>query len=256
MFDLVNTGDVTVPAGTTVQFILSLDGTEVVNENVVIENDLAATESVTLFTISTIDLLTPGVFPWTASITWNEDENAANNTVTGEVTVFEHSINFVDADNDTITVDAWPYTITANATTNPVIPFNTDYLWEVGSTVNTLEVNEEGWYILTVQTVDCQYTDSVYIEYFNSIPAISESNISVYPNPTSGSVVVEFTMPESGNVTVQVMDALGRTLSEIKMSDIVTFNESIDLSGYAEGVYSIRFIFDNQTITKRVTLRK
>ncbi|HOE04879.1 MAG TPA: choice-of-anchor J domain-containing protein, partial [Bacteroidales bacterium] len=253
---LVNEGNVIVTAGTTLQFVFVIDGTEVIDEELVFEEDLAPSESVTLFTVNTIDLLTTGVYAFSGTILWSDDSNSSNNVSSGEVTVFEHSINFVDADNDTITVDAWPYTITANATTTPVIPFTTEYVWEDGTTGNTLEVNAEGWYLVTVTTYYCEYTDSVYVVYYDAIPTVTASNISVYPNPTSGSVNVEFAMPESGNVTVQVMDALGRTLSEIKMSDVVIFNESIDLSGYAEGVYSIRFIFDNQSITKRVTLRK
>ncbi len=256
MFEVSNVGETTVVAGETINFVLEIEEVEVINEDFVLAEDLTPGQSVSFETVASIDLTVVGTIEWRASINYTADENGENNVVEGFVTVFEQAIEFVDAENDTITVESWPYTITANAVVNPTIPFDTEYLWEGGETTNTLEVNEEGWYILTVITADCEYQDSVYIVYYNRIPQFDVNGFSLYPNPTAGLFVIDVTLPEQSNAVITITDALGRTIEVMNVSNTDTYRRQVDMSGYAEGVYNITLNYAEQSITKRVTLRK
>ncbi len=70
--------------------------------------------------------------------------------------------------------------------------------------------------------------------------------LTVAPNPTNGAVQVQ--LPT--RATVSVHDTFGRLLAQINLAEGA---QIIDLSSYAQGVYSLSFIFDNANIvTKKV----
>ena len=53
----------------------------------------------------------------------------------------------------------------ASFTLNPNIPYSSikKFIWNTGDTTNTLTVNQKGLYTLTIDSADCQTSDSVYI---------------------------------------------------------------------------------------------
>ena len=81
--------------------------------------------------------------------------------------------------------------------------------------------------------------------------------MKVYPNPSAGNVIVElsdWTMNEQA--TVAVLDATGR---EVKMHDISSARQVIDLEDLSNGMYSVRVDRRNSkrpSRTTRVILRR
>jgi hypothetical protein len=67
-------------------------------------------------------------------------------------------------------------------------------------------------------------------------------NLKVYPNPATSSTVVEFEMPNRGELVLQVMDLMGRTVREQRYSNLSKGMQtlSIDVSGFAQGYYTLR----------------
>jgi len=93
------------------------------------------------------------------------------------------------------------------------------------------------------------------IEDLNGImPAL---DVSVFPNPTSGEVNVNFANAPTGILSIQVFNTLGESilLKETEGAGIV--NERLDLSDLADGVYFITVQAAGYTpLTKRVVLAK
>ena len=80
----------------------------------------------------------------------------------------------------------------------------------------------------------------------------------LYPNPTSGSLIIELkdSIKEINQISVEIHDGLGRNINDLELFVIDNSKLRIDLSNYKEGTYLIR-IFDNQELLliKRVIKR-
>ena len=74
-----------------------------------------------------------------------------------------------------------------------------------------------------------------------------DNSVVVYPNPTRGTVQVENT--QSDIQQVMMYDAYGKMLSTVEVSGS---SATIDLSGYADGLYFMRVTTDKGVVTKRV----
>ncbi|MFK7847953.1 MAG: T9SS type A sorting domain-containing protein [Rhodothermales bacterium] len=77
-------------------------------------------------------------------------------------------------------------------------------------------------------------------EEIKSIPA-SHTSSSVYPNPVSQQVHVEFTLSESSSVTLNVYDLLGRIATQVNRGVLLPgeHSQAIDTSNFAAGTYFI-----------------
>jgi uncharacterized repeat protein (TIGR03803 family) len=76
---------------------------------------------------------------------------------------------------------------------------------------------------------------------------VSESDVTVYPNPSSeGKFVVELDKEISAETYMEIVDFSGQLLLT---KPILSSREEIDLSGYAKGIYLIR-IWSDRTLIK------
>ncbi len=75
---------------------------------------------------------------------------------------------------------------------------------------------------------------AVGIEYQDII-----SDLSIYPNPTSGSTWLSLELQSEQQVSVQIMNALGQVVHERPVENVVRLQESLDLSHLDNGIYWI-----------------
>ena len=77
-----------------------------------------------------------------------------------------------------------------------------------------------------------------------------------YPNPASGSTTFRLTIPDAGNVSVEILNPMGQTLQtkSCGMLDRGSHDISLDLTGLACGIYFYAVTVDGQTTTKKVTI--
>lgn len=68
--------------------------------------------------------------------------------------------------------------------------------------------------------------------------------IKIYPNPSSGSFLVEFETKFT-NSTVEVYDVLGKKVFSSLINEIGNVKAKIDISGFPVGIYRVN-IFDGQ----------
>ncbi len=79
-------------------------------------------------------------------------------------------------------------------------------------------------------------------------------SITAFPNPTSGSVTLQF-KGEPVPTTVRLTNSLGKILMTEKLQDFSgEYNDRINLSNYPSGIYNITIIQDNKSYSERIVL--
>lgn len=83
--------------------------------------------------------------------------------------------------------------------------------------------------------------------------SIKTSDINLYPNPTAGSITLDFGSPPTHHLNIQVRDCLGNLIKEEDIK-IAEFNSKINLNlNYKAGVYFVTVkSSSNQSITKKL----
>ncbi len=149
-----------------------------------------------------------------------------------------------------------PYdTIVLNAG-NP----GSEYLWSNGAITQSITVgttglgnDEQEFSVMVINQEGCEAETSVLIIFdYDACVGITEhlpeSNVKVFPNPTSGNIVVEV-YDVSSPLNMCVYNMLG----EIKMHSMLlpgpdgSLREEFDLSALARGVYIIKF-YNNKSL--------
>lgn len=147
-----------------------------------------------------------------------------------------------DSDAVTVTVNALPVVSLGEDTTvcanNLPLALNTgagfsSYLWNTGATTSSINVTQSGSYSVTVTNNNgCSGTDLIIVTVDPCL-GIAEQSVSMtlFPNPTTGKVILSTTSEETVHVVVTTLN--GQTVLE-------TSEKEIDLNGMAAGTYLIR----------------
>jgi hypothetical protein len=81
-------------------------------------------------------------------------------------------------------------------------------------------------------------------------------DISVYPNPTTDYVNVEFTTPETGEAMIAVYDMLGKKIYDINLGKVNgTVIKTISTSTLAKGVYNVKLTINDSEFSTRVIVK-
>jgi CotH kinase protein/Lamin Tail Domain/Chitobiase/beta-hexosaminidase C-terminal domain/Secretion system C-terminal sorting domain/SprB repeat/Divergent InlB B-repeat domain len=127
-------------------------------------------------------------------------------------------------------------------------PYNIS--WDNGATTFVISNLPAGEYNYIVTDANGCTTESSVMLSTSSLPGISDQALHIYPNPTSGRVNIQ---SELVDMEISVVDVLGRILLLKKDS----MNTSIDLSGFANGVYFIRVkVATGERVERMVVERK
>lgn len=78
--------------------------------------------------------------------------------------------------------------------------------------------------------------------------------VTVFPNPTNGSVFVKLNLPQSAWVDIHIIDVNGKEVLPVS-SEIMNPNSfQFDMNNLSAGVYLIQILIDEELVTKRVVL--
>ncbi len=80
-------------------------------------------------------------------------------------------------------------------------------------------------------------------------------NVSVYPNPTNGEVLVNVDLANAQDFTISVVNTLGQTIKELKQSQSNGGAIKMDLSGQTAGVYFLTLKSKSGSVSKRIILQ-
>ena len=131
-------------------------------------------------------------------------------------------------------------------------------------TVEGLEANMQYvWQIKSVCGVDPK-TNSDWSEkqYFTTTARLSSANndvpFSMYPNPAKNIVNIDFTLPVSSHVNIQLCDASGREITcdnlPNEMFDAGIHSISIDLLHFSRGIYFVQMIYEQGIINQKLII--
>lgn len=160
-----------------------------------------------------------------------------------------------------LTSFATPDTLGNANGTATVVPANGNgpftYEWSNGQTTSLASNLAAGSYVVTVTDADgCESTDTVLVDLFTGIAeSISEANITLWPNPTSGQFIIKF-VGMTGFAGISVYDALGKLIMSQENDILASPLVEMDMTGFAGGVYLVRIHHEGQTVHYRVVLTK
>ena len=137
----------------------------------------------------------------------------------------------------------------------------TDYVWQDGSIGQTYTVFLGGSYSVSASG-PCAASDMIIIDECDQTINSVENNalidlFTVYPNPTSDYFVVEFQAVSSERLTVEIVDALGRTVYS-DICNVLAGNNQLTLSvkDFSAGEYICRIEGVSVTWNEKIVVFK
>ncbi|MFH1320449.1 MAG: T9SS type A sorting domain-containing protein, partial [Bacteroidota bacterium] len=130
------------------------------------------------------------------------------------------------------------------------------YSWNNGdSTQQITGLTSGNYYVDITDNNGCIISDSVTISCTDDINEISQiSNYKIYPNPTRGTLNLEFVLGITKDINIIVTDMIGEIVSSEELKDVSSQLHSIDLSERANGVYYIHIMTDDEVIVEKVSV--
>jgi hypothetical protein len=81
-------------------------------------------------------------------------------------------------------------------------------------------------------------------------------DVNIFPNPTNGELNVNFNLANPANVIVSVYNIMGEEVVSYNKENASVVNTTLDLSKCASGVYFVKIISTNQTLTQKISLMR
>lgn len=81
-------------------------------------------------------------------------------------------------------------------------------------------------------------------------------NLNIYPNPTTGTLNIDFNAEKQGNMRVKLTSITGQVVfDEIISANNGQYTNTFDISNEAKGIYLLSIISENDKIDRKVVLR-
>lgn len=182
------------------------------------------------------------------TLTYNEDENLADNVSTFDIVV--HGNPAFGFAADTIRTSSFPYTLDAGA------DYQT-YKWNDNSADRNLNAAAEGWYILEVTDVNtCSAKDSVYLLNTTGLDDLNDiADIKLFPNPVSNYLTVIINMDKKEDLNLDIISTEGKVVFRKVLSNMDEYREDIDVSGLPKGMYYVRIYSKNSVANKKIVVK-
>lgn len=211
-------------------------------------------------TVSYIWTLPPG---WTGSST-STSINVVTSSSGGNISVTENGVCGVYAPK-TITVPIIDNTVTPAGNTLSANMPNANYQWidcgnnEVipGATDQDFIASVAGSYAVIVMNNNCWDTSVCYnVVSIGIIYNSKDVNFSVFPNPTSNFITINYKTNESAtSIYLEIKNSIGQTIYTSSISSFQgEFKKAIDLSEEHPGIYFVQIIANGQIAVKKIVL--
>lgn len=175
-------------------------------------------------------------------ITWNFVDSDGNTSTQLQEVIFTPI-------NDTITFDGTSLTVGESNATYQWYYCSTEYVI-VGETNQTFTPTSDGIYAVLVDNGECNALSDCFTITNLSVDEMQTTQFTLFPNPSNGMITIQSQAP----LTLVITTTTGQTVCE---GVINSGNTSIDLSGYAAGVYYATSNSSNGLQqTRKITLTK
>lgn len=129
------------------------------------------------------------------------------------------------------------------------------YAWSNGQNTAVASGLSVGSYTVTVTdniTAGCTATATVVLTGIEELTAV---NYSIYPNPTSGNLTVNFVNAASDEYRIRVMNVVGQEILTERVVFGGNYVKTLDLSGVETGVYFVTISSSKGTSTDRIIVK-
>lgn len=104
------------------------------------------------------------------------------------------------------------------------------------------------------------YIDDINMDHTTALSELEsmKNNFRIFPNPAESDAVVYFTTESKANVTVKVVDVLGKEVYTSSLPDLNEGNHNLILTKellHASGIYFIQLTVNDQVLSKKFILR-
>ncbi|NVK05833.1 MAG: T9SS type A sorting domain-containing protein, partial [Flavobacteriia bacterium] len=101
---------------------------------------------------------------------------------------------------------------------------------------------------------DTTYTYNFDVENISLTESTLGRTLSIYPNPSTGVVTLDFTLDRNEETDVYILNGLGQRVMKADLGTINSFNGQIDMSHLPRGVYILQVNTGSHMVNRRVTL--
>lgn len=156
------------------------------------------------------------------------------------------------SDGITITGDTW-FSYMTNINQNIASVSTTTYCWHIIMTSNGQQVNK--WIPAPPSQLKTAY--SLYVKD-NSVIGIDENDldfgVNIYPNPTNNQITIDFNLLDATEVSLEILDAIGRVVASHNIGNLPNGFQSITLNvaNLSNGLYLCNIKAGETKIFKRV----
>lgn len=112
----------------------------------------------------------------------------------------------------------------------------------------------KGLYATLADTIQ---PDTRIVSIRDIVPTSLKSTLRIYPNPASSQTVIDYTLSNASNVTLQVYDMNGRMLSSLNKGRQSEGNHSIQMNceGMNKGIYMVKIITGKTSSTAKLIVQ-
>ncbi len=141
----------------------------------------------------------------------------------------------------------------------------TAYSWDFGDFTNSsasapvhaFAANGNYQVVLTAINGNCTDTTVLTVAITVTVEElIGLGNINVYPNPAAEAITVSFDNQLGNSVEISLVDALGRSVVTESIQSVGLTEFGLNLSAITNGMYTLQLTSNNNTISKKVIVRK
>lgn len=174
------------------------------------------------------------------------------------------NVNLIDTSNLVNIISVDTISTSCNSCSDGSIDLNLDtlaapytFLWDNGSTTEDLNNLTAGTYFVTITNSDgCTLDTSFVVSTSVGVERIpSQINAKVYPNPSDGEFIIEFSSPLTEKATIYIYNNLGqiiytRKLEEMDLDQII----HLKLQDIISGVYLLQLTSEQKYFTQKIII--
>ncbi len=200
-------------------------------------------------------------YSWTSGGTASTENNLAAGSYTvivtdavtgcmnqGSVVISQPAMLTVSVPNDSVSGCTGVLTADVAGGTGPYT-----YLWnDTAAQVTNPAVNlcSGNYSVLTTDANGCTMNATGSVIFVTGMNVAKVKSITIYPNPTAGSVVIEGAFSSGQHVSIALLNMLGEQVMKIEDSALTSgYHKTVDLSSIADGVYYLQISEGNNIVS-------
>jgi SprB repeat/Secretion system C-terminal sorting domain len=112
----------------------------------------------------------------------------------------------------------------------------------------------------TLKVTDAKGCTSLHVFTVQSVSSTThkefERRILLFPNPSNGLVTLALDGIDVMEADIQVFEMTGKLTDSYRNADVSSGMFVMDMAGYADGIFLVRIMIENQIVVKRLVIQK